>query len=314
MKFILLVLFLYLGRAFVFTKNKSQTERFPLSCVPFLNYKIPMPIQESSYQEVEFIFDAPARPSLPPILLIHGAYNNAFIWRYNFLPYFVSQGHPVYAIHLKNQQGVGSFKTLFSYSLAAYTRRLEKLVKMIGEKPILVGHSMGGLLVQRYLSKYPDAALGACLLASLPVFGMKNTLWGMIKKPSILLKYMVLTLAPGLTRFGAPPRGLLSSRVHDTENLSQFQDSIQRESGIALAGCLFPRINANNVQRVPLQIYGGMLDNLALAKDVEKTGQIYGIEAKVYPEAAHFLMMEPEWKEIADRIGLMAKSIYQPET
>lgn len=262
-----------------------------------------MPIQQSTHQGIEYLHDSPENPSKSPILLIHGAYNNAFIWQHNFIPYLVEKGHPVYAIHLKKQETVSHIKTLFSYSLKAYVKRLATLIEKIDGKPILVGHSMGGLVVQKYLSKYPGKVEGACLLASLPFFGLRNTLWGMIKRPSILLAYTILTLAPHLTRYGKTPRGLLSKRVSDPQNLQQFQDSIQRESGIALTNCLFPGVNIEQVKKHPLLIFGASLDNLALEGDVRKTGKTYGTEAQIFTEAAHFLMMEPEWQDIADQIS-----------
>lgn len=272
-----------------------------------------MQIQELSHQGVEYLFQSPEVASKAPIILVHGAYNNGFVWRYNFMPYFAQKGHPVYAIHLKNQRKVASPLTLFSYSLKAYVRRLRVLVELVGENPILVGHSMGGLVVQKYLSNYPDTSRLACLLASLPVYGMRNTIWGMIKEPLMLLNYTVLTLFPGIVNYGPAPRGLLSKREISPDNLRQFTDSIQRESAIALSNCLVPNIQINKVQKTKLLIYGASLDNLALESDVEKMAEIYGVKAKIYSDAAHFLMMEPEWQEIADAISLETEANFQKQ-
>ncbi|MCI4666597.1 MAG: alpha/beta hydrolase [Bacteroidia bacterium] len=259
-----------------------------------------MEIQEQSYKNVGYLFSSKPESKLPPIILVHGAYNNGFLWKQNFMPYFVSKGHPVYSIHLKDQLTVKKFKTLFSYSLSAFVEHLSIIVEKAGEKPILIGHSMGGLVVQKYLSTYPGKALGACLLASLPVFGMKNTVLNMLLDPVDFMKYTVLTLAPELTGAGKPPKGLLSKKSATPENLHQFQYSLQRESGVALTNCLNPKINVENVKKTPLLIYGASLDRLALPADVIKMGEIYGQPAKIFHERGHFLMMEPEWKEIAD--------------
>ncbi|MEL6135041.1 MAG: alpha/beta fold hydrolase, partial [Bacteroidota bacterium] len=239
----------------------------------------------------------------PPIVLVHGAYNGAQIWEHNFLPFFAEKGYTVYAINLKRPEDKNDIRTLFRYKLDDYVDRLATLVDSLDQPPILVGHSMGGLVVQSYLSRHPQAASGVCLLASLPPFGLKHTLWGMVKSPILLLIYTLLTLFPAIGRTNKPPKGLLSDAASD-QNKLRFQASIQRESALALWNCLFPKVSADFARYAPLLILGAEMDHLALPKDVIQTGKFYGKEAQVYPSRGHFLMMDKDWEKVAELILL----------
>ncbi|MEM7656413.1 MAG: alpha/beta hydrolase [Bacteroidota bacterium] len=240
----------------------------------------------------------PESSDLPPVILVHGAFCDGRMWRGNFLEYVAKQGHPTYAIHLKDPNRK-PIRTLFSYSLKAYALRLRQWVEYVGKPPILIGHSMGGLVIQKYLSLFPGTAVGAGLLASLPPFGMKNTLLGMLKAPDLLLTYLVLTFAPTLAqRGGKEPRGLLSDRVLP-EQRRRFSKLLVQESMLALTHCVAPGIDQKSVAATPLQIWGAELDNLALPKDVQRMAELYGVEAQILPNTGHFLVYEPEWEEIA---------------
>ncbi len=217
------------------------------------------------------------------------------------MAYFSERGHEVYAIHLKNTETVSSFSTLFSYSLREFADRLHQLVEHIDGKPLLIGHSMGGLVIQKYLTHYSSDVSGACLLASLPPFGMKNTLLKMIREPEILLAYTVVTLAPAVARKGEAPRGLLSDRV-DKEKRKALQSILVRESGVALSNAVIPGIDTRAVANVPLQVWGAELDNLALPGDVTQMARIYGVEPRIRENSGHFMVFEPDWMEVANEI------------
>lgn len=251
---------------------------------------------------IEYVFHGPPASPKKPIILVHGAYNNADVWEDNFLSYFAEKGHPVYAICLKEQKKLPRFAILFSYRLKDYVKRLGLLIDTMGQKPVLIGHSMGGLVIQRYLSEHTDRVAGACLLAALPWFGMKHTILKMLLQPIRFLAYMILTLNPAVARKGPPPVGLLSKRA-DKKWRKRIPQVIVRESGFALFDALFfPHVKPEKVKKTPLLIFGAEYDHLALPEDVVKNGEMYQAETIIYPKMGHFMMMEPEWEEIAGKI------------
>lgn len=262
-----------------------------------------MTIQEVSHPDLEYLVAYPPTQQGPPIILVHGAYQDARIWSRHFMPYFIELGHPVYALHLRSQTLSPSRKALFSFRLKDYVRRLGAMIGEVGASPILIGHSMGGLVVQLYLSQ-PTQAIpvkGACLLASLPPFGMKNTLWGMVRDPQTLLAYTVLTFSPKTAKKYPPPRGVMVE-VMDEEMRERFQHLLVQESVRALWGCLSPQIDLEKVKEVPLLVLGASEDNLALPVDVKKMGQLYDTPAYIYPQTGHLMMVDRSWKKVAAHI------------
>lgn len=250
---------------------------------------------------INYLYSGSGSGTKQPVILIHGAYCDARMWVDNYMTFFSERGHEVYAVHLKNTDSISSFSTLFSYSLREFADRLHQLIEFVGGTPLLIGHSMGGLVIQKYLTHYSGEIAGACLLASLPPFGMKNTLLKMIREPEILLAYTVVTLTPGIARKGEAPRGLLSNRV-DEEKRKTLQSILVRESGVALSNAVMPGIDTRAVANVPLQVWGAELDNLALPDDVKKMAWMYGVVANIRENTGHFMVFEPDWMEVAARI------------
>jgi pimeloyl-ACP methyl ester carboxylesterase len=103
------------------------------------------------------------------LVFVHGMSHGAWCWEERFIPYFQAKGYTCLAINLPGHEQEGSSKAI-SYSLADYVQALKKLVDDLPEAPILIGHSMGGMIVQRYLKT--GKAKKAILLASVPPSGV----------------------------------------------------------------------------------------------------------------------------------------------
>ena len=259
-----------------------------------------MNIKQEKSDDIEFLF-AQGKGTLkqPPIVLVHGAYNNATVWTNNLFPYFTALGHDVYAIQLKNNKEAYSKRTLIAYTLKAYTNKLNKLIQHIDSQYILIGHSMGGLIAQKYISTFHHKPLATCLLAAVPPYGTINTIKMMMGNPVQLLRYTALTLNPAIAQKYPPSHGLLSERSDEATRKS-FQSFIIRESAVALFQTFYPKLNIDVIRKTPILVTGAANDNLILPKDIVKTGQLYNQEAKIYPHMGHFMMLEPDWEQKAD--------------
>lgn len=252
--------------------------------------------------EVAYLFSAPIAEELqPPIVMVHGAYHDGRIWADHFIPYFVGAGHPVCAIHLKPQAKADHIQTLFAYTLADYVEQLEALIDHLDQAPFVIAHSMGGLVVMKYLNRHPGSVRGVCLLASLPYFGMKRTVWKMLFRPRILMAYILLTLYPKVAHHAVPPPGLLSDHV-DMATKRHFGRLSVRESARALFNSLIPGIKPENLQQTNLLVLGAAEDNLALPEDVVRMGELLDSPAYIYPDMGHAMMLEARWEEVAGHI------------
>jgi Lysophospholipase len=112
----------------------------------------------------------PKKASKTPILFIHGANMAAWCWNEKFMPYFSELGHPTYAVDLRGHGKSSGQEQLSSNSIADYVNDIERVIAEIGEPPILIGHSLGGLIVQKSLSSIlyqPAYCWLQCLLMGL---------------------------------------------------------------------------------------------------------------------------------------------------
>ncbi|MBI2960558.1 MAG: alpha/beta fold hydrolase, partial [Betaproteobacteria bacterium] len=130
------------------------------------------PARLASPDHLELLHCGPAASAYPPLLFVHGAFAGAWCWSEHFMPYFAQAGFRCYAVSLRGHGASHGREGLALHSVANYADDLEEVIAHIGAAPVVIGHSMGGFVAQKYLER---AALpGAVLLASVPPQGLLN--------------------------------------------------------------------------------------------------------------------------------------------
>lgn len=117
------------------------------------------------------------------IVLVHGAWHGAWCWEDNFLPYYAEQAYDVYALSLSGHGGSTSHKNLTWLTVQDYVEDVWSVVKDIKGVTYLIGHSMGGYVVQKFLEKHGPSITKAVLIASVPSNGV-------VLKPIEIIKAM----------------------------------------------------------------------------------------------------------------------------
>ena len=122
-----------------------------------------------------------------PILFLHGAWHGAWCWDL-WLNYFSSLGYETHAISLPGH-GNSSMKKwhINLYTLNNYIETLTHHISLISPTPVVIGHSLGGAIVQKYLEKNQLPA--TVLLATIPTRGMFPMVLRLIRQyPKPILK------------------------------------------------------------------------------------------------------------------------------
>ena len=120
-----------------------------------------------------------------PLLFVHGMWHGAWCWDEFFLPYFADNGYHVTALSLRGH--AGSEGKICGSTIANYVSDVEQVAKTFDTPPVVIGHSMGGFLTQKYLER--NDAPAAVLLASNPHFGLWPTFFRLIRqRPLVVLK------------------------------------------------------------------------------------------------------------------------------
>jgi pimeloyl-ACP methyl ester carboxylesterase len=236
-----------------------------------------------------------------PVLFVHGAWHGAWCWEENFMGYFAERGFNCYAFCMRGHGRAGCEGFFHFSGVDDYVADLQAAVERLGTEPVLVGHSMGGLVVQRYLETHRAPA--AVLLASVPPRGVLRFVMRFARRhPMAFLKYLV-TMNP--RQAVATPElacdDFFSPDI-PPELLERYFARIGTESARAALEMMtlrFPR--AGRVRGTPVLVLGATNDTVFSRGEVEATARAYGTRAEFF-EMAHDMMLEAGWEAVADRI------------
>ncbi len=103
----------------------------------------------------------PGDESRPPVLCVHGLSANCRCW--DVMANAITPDYRVLALDLRGR-GL-SDKPESGYSVEHHVRDLECLMENLGlQRPVLMGHSLGALIVLTFAARYPDRVSGVILV------------------------------------------------------------------------------------------------------------------------------------------------------
>jgi pimeloyl-ACP methyl ester carboxylesterase len=244
----------------------------------------------------------PSNPNSRHLLLVHGAWHGAWCWEENYIPYFLEKGYTVHAFSMRghgNSEGKGQIK---KYRLKDYVSDLDEVIKSLSEMPVLIGHSMGGLVVQNYLEEH--AVPGAVLLATVPSHGaILGTIKTAFRHPLAFLKTnFTLHLYP-LVHTAALTKDAFFSNDIPPEKLDGYFSLVQDESYFAFLDMVFFKLPKPEKNRSKVLVVGAENDRLFSPKELMKTAKKYKTVAKIFPDITHDMMLEKNWRAAADHIA-----------
>lgn len=235
-----------------------------------------------------------------PLLFVHGMWHGAWCWDEFFLPFFADAGYHVTALSLRGH--AGSEGKITGSSIMDYVQDVEEVAKTLPTPPVLVGHSMGGFIVQKFLER--NTAPAGVLLASAPPYGVWNGTW-------LVFKHSPLTLLKILTRFRLQPvvetpesaRWAFFSEDMPREQLLKYHAKMNDESFRMYLDLLGLNLVRTKKVKIPLLVLGAKDDTVISNGDVEKTARAYATTAEMFPHMAHDMMLEKGWQAVAERIA-----------
>ena len=234
-----------------------------------------------------------------PLLFVHGMWHGAWCWDENFLPYFAEQGYHASALSLRGH--AGSEGKIRGNTIADYVSDVEQVAGQFETAPVVIGHSMGGFIAQKYLETHN--APGAVLLASAPHFGLWPTFFRLaMARPLMLLKVMgQLRLYPVVESAEAARCSIFSKDI-PAEQVLKYQAKFNDESFRMFIDLL--GLNLANPKKVktPLLILGAEFDNAIAPDQVHATARAYKVKAEIFSNMAHDMMLEANWRSVAEKI------------
>ncbi len=120
-----------------------------------------------------FGYEAAGDPGLPPLVFLHGIGGAARAWR-GQLDYFADSYHAI----AWDMPGYGGSTPLPAVSIATLASALKDFLHATGAvEPVIVGHSIGGMIVQQLLTTDPMIASAVVLAQTSPAFGKPEGEW-----------------------------------------------------------------------------------------------------------------------------------------
>lgn len=245
-----------------------------------------------------------------PLLFVHGAWHAAWCWDVYFLDYFAQHGYTAHAVSLRGHGGSEGRDNLRWTRIAEYVEDVAQAAQQLPCPPVLIGHSMGGLVVQKYLEMHPSPA--AALLAPPPPAGLLATAIRITRQHPLIFVRANLALSPySLVANPGLARELLFSKDLAEEQLLEYWKLLQEESYLGFLGMLAFNLPKPDKVKIPLFVLGGAQDAIIKPNEIEATARAYNAQFEIIAGMAHDMMLEPRWQIAAERImtGLKERGV-----
>ncbi len=244
------------------------------------------------------------------IVMIHGMQGGGWYWE-KYKQFFEARGYhcltPTLRFHDVDPREP-PHPRLGTTSLLDYAEDLEKQIRTLDQVPILMGHSMGGLLAQILGSR----GLGQALVLLTPA----SPAGILALRPSVPRCFL-----SGFKRWGfwrKPMRQTFGEAVYammqllTVEERRQLYDRVVHESGRAACEIGFWFLDRRGASRVddakvicPVLVIAGAQDRITPASVVRKVARKYGAVStyREFANHAHWVVGEPGWEEVAEYVA-----------
>lgn len=254
-----------------------------------------------------------------PIVLIHGAFCGS--WAFDgYRDMFAAEGVKAIAPTLRHHDlppGVRPPRELGLTSTLDYANDIEKLVRELKAPPILIGHSMGGLVAQMVAQRVPVRAL-VLIAPSAP--------WGTLPtSPWEIMSAQGLYLAGQFWNKPLRPEAWIAeSHALDLLPPAQREAVFARfvcESGLATFEILHWGMDVRRATFVdarkiecPVLCVAGAYDRVNPPKTVASIARRYRERGHYFEveNASHWLIGEPGWQKTADYVRNWLSNVTSP--
>ncbi len=244
------------------------------------------------------------------IVMIHGMWGGSWYWE-NYRKYFEGKGYrcitPTLRFHDMDPKGVPDPK-LGTISLLDYADDLEKAIRGLDSKPVIMGHSMGGLISQILGSRGLAKAL--VLLTPASPAGINAMTVSVVRSFWSVLMGYGFWKKPRRQTFNEAVYSMLKLLPPDEQKI--VYGRFVYESGRAASEIGFWYLDPKKASRVdekkvdcPVLVIASSQDKITPASVVRDVARKYGARAtyKEFPNHAHWVVGEPGWQEVAEYAG-----------
>jgi pimeloyl-ACP methyl ester carboxylesterase len=254
-------------------------------------------------ETLELLFRPAVRPNgAPPLLFLHGAFTAAWVWDEHFFDWFSARGYDCYALSFRGHGASSGRDRLHHFGIDHFVADTRAAIAAIGANPVLVGHSMGGLVAQLCIGS--ERLAGLVLIASVPPSGMAPVTPWMAFSELGLWTELVWSMSFGSRRqsmrildramFAHPP---------DPATAKSYAGRFQDEAPQAVLQAQMPhQVTSAWLASVPALVLSPALDKVVPADLGHITAMLHQASYVNIAEVGHVAMLDREWASVADAI------------
>lgn len=251
---------------------------------------------------LEVIDKGACTPGHPvPLLFVHGAWHGAWCWDEYFLDFFAGRGYRAVAVSLRGHGQSRTPERLRACSCADYVDDVRSVADRLPTRPVVIGHSLGGYVVQKYLESFTAPA--GVLLASISFRGLRNLMLRLTRRhPWLMTRALIAGKSLDLVnRYERARARFFSAETLDAD-VERYVARLREESQRAMFdGLLFNVARPNRVS-TPLLVLGAENDGCFTVPEMRALARAHHTEAEIFPGLGHDMMLEPGWAAVAERI------------
>jgi pimeloyl-ACP methyl ester carboxylesterase len=235
----------------------------------------------------------------PPLLFVHGGFHGAWCWADHFMPWFADHGYDCHAVsyrgHGQSPRSAGDAE----WRLRDYVEDVRWAANQLNSPPVLVGHSLGGSIVQKLVGREKFPAM--VLLAPSPIGGSNRSALRMLwKHPGSMFKAAIRRdMQAALPAF-------LSFFLSDGISEQERQRIAARCTGVtsfkAAADAFYLDCPCPAPVASPVLVVSGERDWSIPRYKNEKLARAYGGDHIVVP-TAHDIMCDIGWNSAAQQVA-----------
>jgi pimeloyl-ACP methyl ester carboxylesterase len=231
----------------------------------------------------------------PPLLFLHGAFGGPHIWRRFVAPFFEARGYTVAAPELAARDA-GPLR------MRDYVAAARAAADELGGRPVVIGHSLGGLVAQHLAAEGRASAMA--LVAAPGPMGAGPSLWKLAAlHPRALAALMLAQAGAGAVLGPQAARATLFTETASDAWIMANAPPPRPESPLALWDAMTWDLPMWPLARGrPTLALLGDRDAFVPAADLTAIAMAYGAETEIMPDMAHGAPIDPHWKRLAWRL------------
>ena len=260
-----------------------------------------------------------------PIMFIHGMFLHATSWA-GWLELFRAAGHDPVAPGWPGEPGTvvearQQADRVAGIGIDDIVAHYAQIIRTLGERPVVIGHSTGALVAQRLLGQ--DLAVAAVALQPPPIKGVANRApsaipvgWPLLRNPANRRRALSLTARQFRYSHGNALSTVESDRLYQQWTIPSPGKPVFELVFANLSRRSPAAVDVADPARGPLLMIAGGKDHSASPAAVKATVKRYRgssalTEYREFPDRGHSMPIDSGWREVADTTLLWVKQRLQ---